>query len=320
MIYHKDKPHEWTTLISSGKVWKDFFRPFEWRAKDYEFQSIYADLFKEIDAFKASNKVSAVDFLKSMTVSFTQQSCALEGNTLGIIDTQKIWNSLREKYILENIVQNWNMPLPEPSSLSDKEENEVIEIRNHLIATYYLYNALYGTKKDIDFDDIKKIHRILLKNTPMENAQLNDDDFFDNRFQREFMPRIGKFRKLDVDSRVSDYTVHPFPVEVPALLESLIQFRNKKVPDNIHPLMVACRILSAFHHIHPFITYNGPVGRLIMAHYLIHNDYPPVIFHQINKDEYNSTLFMSQVEMDSTSLYALVVVNILNNFIKIMAY
>jgi hypothetical protein len=173
-----------------------------------EFQSKYVDLLKEIDAFKASKKVSAVDFLRSMTVGFTQQSCALEGNKLGIIDTQKIWDSLREKYNLENIVTNWNIPLPEPSSLSDKEVNEVIEIRNHLIATYYLYNTLYQMKKEIDFDDIKRIHRILLKDTSMD-FQSSDDEFCDDSFQKEFIPRIGKFRKLNVDSRFSNDTLHP---------------------------------------------------------------------------------------------------------------
>jgi Fic family protein len=100
-------------------------------------------------------------------------------------------------------------------------------------------------------------------------------------------------------------------------MKNLIQFRDNNNSDKFHPIMIACRLLSAFHHIHPFTTGNGRVGRLIMALYLIRNDYPPVIFHQINQEEYNSTLFMSQVEKDSTSLYALVIVNILNSFIKI---
>ncbi|CAB4437585.1 unnamed protein product [Rhizophagus irregularis] len=315
MIYHKEKL-DWAKLIRSGKVWENYFGPFEWREKDYEFRSKYADVLKEIDAFKDSKKVTAANFLQSMTASFTQQSCALEGNKLGIIDTQKIWNSLKKNYNFDNIMTNWNIPLPAPSSLSDKEENEVIEIRNHLIATYYLYNTLYVTKKKIDFDEIKRIHQILLKGTPMENVQLNDYDFCEDKFQREFILHSGKFRKLSVDSCISNDVIHPFPIEVPALMRSLLLFINYGIPDKIHPIMFACRILSAFHHIHPFSTANGHVGRLIMALYLIRNDYPPVIFHQINQEEYNSTLLMSQVEMDSTSLYALAVVNILNNFIK----
>lgn len=181
---------------------------------------------KEIDAFKDSKKVTAANFLQSMTASFTQQSCALEGNKLGIIDTQKIWNSLKKNYNFDNIMTNWNIPLPAPSSLSDKEENEVIEIRNHLIATYYLYNTLYVTKKKIDFDEIKRIHQILLKGTPMENVQLNDYDFCEDKFQREFILHSGKFRKLSVDSCISNDVIHPVSFNYLSFFYLLIFYCN----------------------------------------------------------------------------------------------
>lgn len=34
MIYHKEKL-DWAKLIRSGKVWENYFGPFEWRDKDY---------------------------------------------------------------------------------------------------------------------------------------------------------------------------------------------------------------------------------------------------------------------------------------------
>jgi hypothetical protein len=34
MIYHKEKL-DWAKLIRSGKVWENYFGPFEWREKDY---------------------------------------------------------------------------------------------------------------------------------------------------------------------------------------------------------------------------------------------------------------------------------------------
>src|ERR1051325_2072812 len=71
-----------------------------------EFQAKYGDFLKEIDALKASAKIPVVDLLRNMTVSFSQQSCAIEGNTLGLYDTQKVWN-----YFLKDL----EIPLPEPS-------------------------------------------------------------------------------------------------------------------------------------------------------------------------------------------------------------
>jgi Fic family protein len=44
-------------------------------------------------------------------------------------------------------------------------------------------------------------------------------------------------------------------------MERFIQFRNECIKNtNFHPLLTACRILSAFLHVHPFIDGNGRVG------------------------------------------------------------
>src|SRR6185295_2225806 len=35
LIIHKEGSEEWSKLIKSGKVWENYFCPFEWRAQDY---------------------------------------------------------------------------------------------------------------------------------------------------------------------------------------------------------------------------------------------------------------------------------------------
>lgn len=172
-----------------------------------DFQAKYGDFLKEIDALKAFANIPAVDLLRSMTVSFSQQSCAIEGNTLGLYDTQKVWNSLRRNYNLDNFLKDPETPLPAPSSLSDEPENEVIEIRNHLLATHFLYSTLYGLTHEIDLHHIKRLHRILLKDTPMEKIELEDDTFHANK--DELIQHAGDFRKIEVESRGSIYTVYP---------------------------------------------------------------------------------------------------------------
>ncbi|CAG8762406.1 9953_t:CDS:2, partial [Cetraspora pellucida] len=247
-----------------------------------------------IDGLKASSRISSVDILKRLTVSFAQHSCAIEGNTLELAETQKVWNTLKKNFSLNDFLKNIDTPLPAPSSLSDKPENEVIEVRNHLLATYFLYNTFYELDHEIDLDGIKTVHRIMLKDTSLERIEFGED------FQR-----AGEFRKTEVEARGSMYTVYPLPLEVPALMERFIQFRDESQNSGLHPLIIASRILSTFLHVHPFADGNGRVGRSIMALYLIRNGLPPVVFQDIPREEYTSTLFLAQAEKDSIPLYAL---------------
>ncbi|CAG8599479.1 1564_t:CDS:2 [Acaulospora morrowiae] len=301
LMIHKEGSQEWTKLIKSGKSGRTTF-------VHLSFQAEYSDFLKAIDGLKGSSKVSSVDLLQGLTVGFTQQSCAIEGNTLGLKETQKVWNSLNKNCNLSDFLKNQEMLLPAPSVLSDKPENEVIEIRNHLLATYFLYNISYKWKHEIDFDGIKKIHRILLKDTRVKIVKLEEGQAYDYSLHQH----AGEFRKLEVEARGSVSTVYPLPMEVPALMERFIQFWYESKNSGLHPLIIASRILSTFLHIHPFIDGNEHVGRLIMALYLIRNGYPPIIFQDINREEYGSTLFLAQTEKDSIPLYALVVQTIFN--------
>ncbi|PKY59785.1 hypothetical protein RhiirA4_482815 [Rhizophagus irregularis] len=76
-----------------------------------------------------------------MTVSFTQQSCSLKGNTLGLAGTRKVWNSL--------------------TGLHDNLD-KMLELDH-----------------EIDIGEIKRVHRVLLKDTSKENVE-----FIDGRIQR----------------------------------------------------------------------------------------------------------------------------------------
>ncbi|CAG8624127.1 30068_t:CDS:2 [Gigaspora margarita] len=223
LLIHKEGTQEWSKLIKSGKIWEDYFRPFEWY-----FQAEYADFLKAIDGLKASSRISSVDILKRLTVDFAQHSCAIEGNTLKLAETQKVWNTLKKNFSLNDFLKNIDTPLPAPSSLSDKPENEVIEVRNHLLATYFLYNTFYESGHEIDLDGIKTVHRIMLKDTSLERIE------------------------FEVEARGSIYTVYPLPLEVPALMKRFIQFRDESQNSGLHPLIIASRILSTFLHVHPF--------------------------------------------------------------------
>ncbi|CAB4402345.1 unnamed protein product [Rhizophagus irregularis] len=119
-----------------------------------------------------------------------------------------------------------------------------------------------------------------------------------------------------VDVRAGGFhlTVYPCSIEVPALMERFIQFRNECIKNaSFHPLLIACRILSAFLHIHPFTNGNGRVGRSIMTLYLIRNGYPPNGFEQITQKE---ALFLAQAMKEPTLLYDMITQKIFKILLK----
>ncbi|CAB4389360.1 unnamed protein product [Rhizophagus irregularis] len=154
--------------------------------------------------------------------------------------------------------------------------------------------GLAGTRElyhEIDIGEIKRVHRVLLKDTSKENFE-----FIDGRIQR-----AGEIRS------------EVYQLEVPALTEKFIQFRNECTKNpGVHHLIIACRILSAFLHIHPFINDNGRLGRSIMALYFIRNGYPPVVFQKILRLEYALALFQSQTMKEPAPLYSMILENVFN--------
>ncbi|RHZ54283.1 hypothetical protein Glove_428g124 [Diversispora epigaea] len=295
---------EYLDLGRSGEVWENYFRPFELRANDYDYYKKHHAFLEEISIIKDTTEIPKEDLLKRMIVSFSHQSCAIEGNSLGSAESQSIWEKINQDYNIDDLLEPEETQFPAPESLSDKSENEieVIEIRNHLLATYYLYNTLFKSKQEINLDDIKKIHRILLRDTPEEKFNVW------GRIQK-----AGKYRTVSMQARGYHLTVYPYGEEIPALMEKFIQFYNKKDScdtfdeHHIHPLMRSCRILSAFLQIHPFYDGNGRVGRSLMALYLSHAGYPPPVFQELDRKVYADALFIAQKNKDPIPLYDLVI-------------
>ncbi|CAB4410028.1 unnamed protein product [Rhizophagus irregularis] len=295
---------EWYELFNSGKVWRDYYCPFEWRAKDYEYQEKNIHYLKEIDLL--STKSPIVKILQNMIVNFSHRSCAIEANTLELSESQEIWDRLNKSYNLNNLLKNEKFPPPSSISSSDKSEKEIIEVRNHLLATYFIYNTMHKLNQEINIDGIKKVHRIMLKDTPMEN--------FCPWYNRKNMQQAGKFRTFVVQSYGDPFTVYPYDVEVPALMEEFMKFHDESKNIAIHPIMISCRLHASLAHIHPFYDGNGRVSRSIIAQYLICNGYLPAIFHQVKREDYINSLREIQRGKDASLLYDIVISDILSSY------
>ncbi|RGB24003.1 hypothetical protein C1646_773698 [Rhizophagus diaphanus] len=267
-LYEFNKGPGLTELLESGKLWENYFRPFEFMAWDYNYQVKVKDLLEGIDNLKASIKISPVNILQRITASFSHSSCAIEGNKLPLVETREIWKLLNKNCDLDHFLKNWRMPFPAPKSLSDKPENE----------------------REINLDDIKDVHKIMLRDMPVGSYGFEDND----------IQNVGEFRKVGVMASDVYETVYPYPEEVLALMKRFIQFRNEYINNNnLHPLIIASRVFSIFVHIYPFIDGNGRVGRSIMAYHLVRSGYPPIIFQHNTPDLLAVCLFLAQAALAS---------------------
>ncbi|CAG8597153.1 11094_t:CDS:2 [Funneliformis mosseae] len=172
----------WTKLIKSGKIWENYFRPFEWRAQDY---AKYGDFLKEIDALKVSAKNPVVDFLRSMI---------------------KELQFLKDSETL----------LPLPSSPSVEPENET---PSHSFEGY--------NNGEVELED-DKFHD-------------NEDELIQHAGDRSRVTWLYLYcLSAPNGSFCIDGKVHT------------VQFRDKSNKNRgLHPIIIACRILSTFLHNHP---------------------------------------------------------------------
>ncbi|RGB27100.1 fido domain-containing protein [Rhizophagus diaphanus] len=257
-----------------------------------EYQEKNIHYLKEIDFLRTKSPI--VKILQNMIVNFSHRSCAIESNTLELSESQEIWDRLNKSYNLNNLLKNEKFSPPSTISSSDKSEKEIIEVRNHLLATYFIYNTTHKLNQEINIDGIKKVHRIMLEDTPMEK--------FCPYHNRKNMQQAGKFRTFVVQSYGEPFTVYPYDVEVSALMEEFMKFYDESKNIAIHPIMISCRLHASLAHIHPFYDGNGRVSRSIMAQYLICNGYLPAIFHQVKREKYINSLRKIQRGKDASLL------------------
>ena len=281
---------EYAALARSGKVWENFFKPQN--VKPY-----LAAQAKLQDILNGSNKRKSffskrMDLMKTTTralvIEYAHQSTAIEGNTLLIGDALAIEDELEKQLPLTpsdlagmNPQTLANLTLPAPDALlPSKDPDQVAEIRNHIIVSRYLAEiglANSGTA-GISLADIKQLSRAMLVETASEKL-----------YTHGWGKRIGlgEFRSAPIAVRSNPMRIFPYPAEVPACMERFVNWRDDcHASQQLHPLILATHLFVYFCHIHPFPDGNGRVGRALMADYMVRQGYMPVVFMNMDREDY----------------------------------
>jgi len=179
------------------------------------------------------------------TELFTYNTNAIEGSTVTISDVKRIIEA-----------NKWP---------ADKSKEEIAE-------TYGVADAvkhIRKTKKHISLNLIKKLHKIIFKNSKI----------YAGSFRRRGIAVVVADRYGNVVHRGAPQK------EIISLLKELIDWYNKN-KSRYHPVVLAAVVHNQFENIHPFQDGNGRIGRLLMDNILLKHDIPPVNIELKNRREY----------------------------------
>jgi len=195
----------------------------------------------------------------------------------------KIFHLSEKDWKLFSEMFTYNTNAIEGSRLNQKEVNDLLEkdkwpkkSKEDIAEAYGVDEAIRfirQTKDHISIDLIKKIHKIIFKNS--------------SSF-------AGKLRKRGEEVVVMDSKVNVVHEGAPQsrinhLLKELINWYDKnkiKYP----ALVLGAVVHNQFENIHPFRDGNGRVGRILLNNILLKHGLPPVNIDFKNRAEYYNTL------------------------------
>jgi Fic family protein len=196
-----------------------------------------------------------------------------------------------KEWMLFSEIFTYNTNAIEGSKLNIKEVKELLEkdkwpdkSKEDIAETFGVDEAILfirNTKEHISIELIKKIHKIVFKNS------------------KAF---AGKIRKKGEDVVVMDSlgnVVHQGAPQarINHLLKELIEWYNKN-KTKYPALILGAVIHNQFENIHPFADGNGRVGRILLNNILIKHDLPPINIDFINRIEYYASLQSYENEHD----------------------
>lgn len=230
-----------------------------------------------------------------MMAAYVHESTAYEGNILSRAECQRIvdmvdWEKLLDGRHLEELSR---VELPDPKDLMPElDRRQVLEVLNLVALCQFTIRSPKTRTSVPSVFEVKLMHKVLMNGIlDLPTLGYSEDEFPPKNIWGR-PPFRGVYRSTPIQCRGRELTVFPYPGEVPALMEELLDFTNT-LHNTLHPLLIAAHLGLTFKHIHPFGDGNGRLGRYLMFDYLVRQGYLPIVFG-VNKKEYIDTLAAAQ--------------------------
>ncbi|MDP4039736.1 MAG: Fic family protein [Candidatus Pacearchaeota archaeon] len=204
----------------------------------------------------------------------------------------KISHLSEQQWIQFSELFTYNTNAIEGSELNSKEVKEILEdnkwpeekSKQDIAEAYGVSEAIKyirETKEELSLDLIKKIHKIVFKNSKNFAGQLR---------------KSGE--EVVVKNRLGEIVHEGAPQSrVLYLLNELMEWYSKH--KKTYPgLIVAAVVHNQFENIHPFRDGNGRVGRILLNYILLKNKLPPINIDFKSRAEYYASLQAYQNKHD----------------------
>ncbi len=189
-----------------------------------------------------------------MHVDFVFNSNKIEGSTLSRGETELI---LRGITVGKQSI---------PDALGGKDLGDILAAQNHSEAIQLVRKMAFDSTYQITEEDIKKIHRIVMKGV---------------------ITSAGEYRDYDLEVREAGFTPPPF-YEISENMKEFIDMLNNN-SDELHPIEFAAQVHYDFVWIHPFEDGNGRMARLLLNLVLVKSGYPFAVIQSVDKKRYLKT-------------------------------
>ncbi len=238
------------------------------------YQSI--KLLRERYLKASQNKASLLKLISDAEVSEqVYNSNAIENSTLSLEETDKILMQID----LDRFIS----------------EREFFETKNLARIVTYINSA--AKERELDFDMILRLHKMLLSNIRDEIA--------------------GRFRNVDEWVRVGNHiALDPKQIEY-ALTKMLIDYQ---VNNDEHIVKRIAKLHLTFEQIHPFVDGNGRIGRILNNYFLIRESYVPINIKFIDRAFYYAAFNEFNANGKTAVMEEMVGKALANSYHKRLAY
>ena len=215
---------------------------------------------------RVASRTAEQDLLLRHEVLFAAHSCAIEGNSFTVGDTQE----LKEKGL---------GLIPQGKTLL-----EVFEILDHFKAYEYMLSV---AGEPLSEGIVKEFHRLMTQNTLAYRVP-------------GAVP--GEYTTSDMcagDTIFGDHEqlIARVPALIAATQEAIDRALAAEQPDEmLHPVVIAARFHGFFEYLHPFRDGNGRVGRLLSNLILHKMRHPMIVIDSARRPAYLGALNMIRTE------------------------